>query len=68
MFVVPQTVTFPTVTDSCPQIQSVTVHMPAPVSQAAALLTGFDVEYSHGYHPPAPRSGSRRKGRPRSPS
>jgi hypothetical protein len=48
MFVVPQTVTFPTMTDSGPQTQSVTVHMPGPVSQVAAVLTGFDVEYSHG--------------------
>jgi hypothetical protein len=48
MFVVLQTVTFPTVTGSGPQTQPVTVHMPGPVSQAAAVLTGFDVEYSHG--------------------
>lgn len=48
MFVVPQEVTFPTVSGNGPQSQSVTVHMPGAVTQAAAILTGFDVEYSHG--------------------
>lgn len=48
MFVVNQQITFPTVSGNGPQSQSITVNMPGPVSQAAALLTGFDVEYAHG--------------------
>ena len=48
MFVIPQEITFPTVSGRGPQSQSVIVHTPGPVSQAAAILTGFDVEHAHG--------------------
>jgi hypothetical protein len=43
-----QTVTFPQVSGSGPQTQSVTVTFGSAVTQAAAILTGFDVEYSGG--------------------
>jgi hypothetical protein len=48
MFTVLQTTTFPTVTGSGPQSQTVTVQMPGPVSHAVAILTGFDIEYANG--------------------
>jgi hypothetical protein len=48
MFIVSQTATFPTVSNSGPQSQNLTVQMPGTVSQAVAILTGFDVEYAHG--------------------
>ena len=48
MFIVSQTTTFPTVSNSGPQSQTVTVQMPGAVSQAVAILTGFDIEYSNG--------------------
>src|SRR5450432_1147658 len=48
MFIVPQTTTFPIVQDSGPQTTTVTVQMPGTITQAVAILTGFDVEFSHG--------------------
>ncbi|MDR3508065.1 MAG: hypothetical protein P4L64_09230 [Caulobacteraceae bacterium] len=38
---------FPSVSGSGPQATSVTVAMPAAVTKAVALLTGFNVEYSN---------------------
>jgi hypothetical protein len=41
-----QSVPFGPLSGSGPQTQKVTVTMPAPVTQATAILTGFIAEYS----------------------
>src|SRR5271169_448002 len=42
------TINFPQVTNSGPQTASATIAMGAAVTKAAAILTGFKVEYSNG--------------------
>lgn len=46
MQVLPGSVAFGPVSGSGPQVQSTTVTFPSPVTQAAAILTGFTAEYS----------------------
>lgn len=48
MQVINQTFPFGPFSDSGPQTQSQTVIFPAPVTQAAAILTGFIAEFSGG--------------------
>lgn len=48
MQIVNQSVSFAALSGSGPQVSSPTVTFPSPVTQAAAILTGFTVEYSGG--------------------
>ena len=48
MQILNSSITFGQHSGSGPQVQTTTVTLGAPVSQAAAFLSGFNVEFSHG--------------------
>ena len=48
MQIAPGTISFGPTSGSGPQVQSTTVTLPAAVSQATAILTGFVAQYSGG--------------------